>query len=210
MKSDDGSKILSEITGVNAIKTEEEKRFNDINIGDNNIPSLTELIKRLCLYHTDIKLRKGACQCIFKILINIFYISSDSIITEEEKNIQMKLFDTIFYAVVGTAHSSYETLPLSLPLTQPTLESEIFSLTNKILSDPSFNSPNTTSFSTSSTTSFSGEQIYSLLASLLALRSTPRLIFPLTSTVPKGPSQNVGDQVRFEISYAKESKYCLI
>ena len=210
MKSDDGSKILSEITGVNAIKTEEEKRFNDINIGGNNIPSLTELIKRLCLYHTDIKLRKGACQCIFKILINIFYISSDSIITEEEKNIQMKLFDTIFYAVVGTAHSSYETLPLSLPLTQPPLESEIFSSTNKILSDPSFNSPNTTSFSTSSTTSFSGEQIYSLLASLLALRSTPRLIFPLTSTVPKGPSQNVGDQVRFEISYAKESKYCLI
>ena len=190
---DDGSKILSEITGmkVSNIITE-NNLLNEIDIRENTIPSLTDWVKRLCVDHSNKNFRRGVCRSIFKVLTNLFYIASDTIITEVEKNNQMKLFQNLFNAVMCCSNESYErkSLPLSLPLLDCIMSSPQNEKKNStVIVLPSALSR--TAFTTSFTTSMAGEQIYSLLASLLALRNAPRLIFPHPNPNLNGSNMNV-------------------
>ena len=181
---DDGSKILSEITGLKVSNLSTENNIlNEIDIGENSIPSLAVWVKRLCVEHKNKNFRRGVCRCIFKVLTNLFYIASDSTITKDEKNNKMKLFQNLFHAVVCCSNDSYErkTLPQSLPLLDCLLSSQPNEKKNYTDILPSSNISRT-AFTTSSTTSMAGEQIFTLLASLLALRNAPRLIFPHTRT----------------------------
>ena len=176
--------------------TTESNILNEINIRENTIPSLTDWVKRLCVDHKNKNFRRGVCRSIFKVLTNLFYIASDIIITKVEKNNQMKLFQTLFNAVMCCSNESYEriSLPLSLPLLDCVMSSPRNEKKNSTVIGPSTDLSRTT-FTTSFTTSMAGEQIYSLLASLLALRNAPRLIFPHPNPNPNHNGSNTNAEV---------------
>jgi hypothetical protein len=197
--SDDGVQILSQVTSFPTIsnsgspvlsiarkqersdgdaqstaisRSSSDKVFQDVEMSSSEIPSLKQWVRSLCLTHRDKNVRRAVCQCVFKVLSNIFYLASDPSTSPEDKVQKMLLFECIFHAVVCSAHAGYELARVSDLHTSQSAAFRSYHVQSL---------PTTRTASPSSPTHsplLQAEQIFSLVASLLALRGVPRLIFP--------------------------------
>ena len=176
-ESNEGDTLALANTQTNAqslaiTRSASDKVFQDIEMGSSEIPSLKQWVRSLCLTHRDKNVRRAVCLCVFKVLSNIFYLASDPSISSEDKAQKMQLFECIFQAVVCSAHTGYELSRVSDLHASQTAAFRAYHVQS--LSTTRTASPSSPVHSPL----LQAEQIFSLVASLLALRGVPRLIFP--------------------------------
>ena len=202
--ADDGLQVLDDITisqlpvttpvqsdftvydgdaGVQRSRSTSKQLVQDADISMNEVPSLKQWIKCYCLSHPDKELRRGVCLTLFKALINIYYTASDSSLPSELSQQKLDVFECVFHAVACTAHTGYDTadggLNANASASVSIVRTSAVSTTQKSRTGVRSDSP---PLSTNSPL-LQAEQIYGLLASLLALRSTPLMIFPPSNAV---------------------------
>ena len=178
--------VYDEDTGAGVQRsrsTSKQTYVQDVDVSMSEVPSLKQWIKCYCLSHPNKDLRRGVCLTLFKALTNIYYTASDATLSVEISTQKLDIFECVFHAVACTAHTGYDTADGGVHvMTDPGVS------TARTGADGTGRRSRTGVRSVSPVQSthsppLQAEQIYCLLASLLALRSTPLMIFPPSSTM---------------------------